>query len=696
MVRCAIPFMLGVAIALSWRVPLPVTGGLFLLLTIAAVIAIMAPGRPEGRWKRGLVVSWWFLSAGTWWCAVHEPLNDPRHYSRVPTNEGTWAVRISAVNGRSDRSLRADAELVARISDDTTETVHGTIMLTLLPDTGGHLPSLGDRILIAAPLTPIDRTPDPGGFNRKGWAASRGIQREAFVPGDAWRAIDHSWHWSDGFSRMREGVADWLAGSGLPKAERSLVKALVLGQRDELDGDQKEAFARSGTIHVLAVSGMHVGIIFGILSLLFGWWGGSTGARVARGVFILLALWGYAGLAGGSPSILRATIMFSLFTWAGMMEQRTDHLNSLFAAAFLLLLWEPRMLGQLGFQLSFLAVLGIILFYRPVERLWLPEGRIPRLVWSLAVVSISAQLLVTPVSLYLFKAFPVWFLPANIIVVSAVGLAVQGAVAMLLLYKVPLLGELLTWGLSMLLQGVGSFTRFIADLPLAYPAVRIGIPEVVLLYLIILGIAAWTQWRWRSMRWMTGVSMVIFLASWGLRAREGREVGSLVIYDDHKRSVVTMSLGRSLTVLGSQEEHVKDPRMRRQIEGHKRAKGLRDVAFLDIHAVRPGQVIEHAGTVYAPGRWRSPLFDFGFVSDAAPLPVDTVDRMDAILIGNIDHLDRSTFPLLAASCGILVLSPDLRWGLRNAIRSWCLEHGVPFHDIRQHGAFVLERRSKQA
>src|SRR5690606_15125515 len=129
---------------------------------------------------------------------------------------------------------------------------------------------------------------------------------------------------------------------------------------------------------------------------------------------------------GASPSVLRATIMFSLFTVAGMGERRTDHLNSLFTAAFVLLLWEPRMLGQTGFQLSFLAVLGIILFYKPIEALWSPGNRVLRGLWSLAVVSISAQLLTTPLSMHLFKAFPVWFLPANLVVVVAVGLAVKG------------------------------------------------------------------------------------------------------------------------------------------------------------------------------------------------------------------------------------------------------------------------------
>lgn len=124
----------------------------------------------------------------------------------------------------------------------------------------------------------------------------------------------------------------------------------------------------AGTIHILAVSGTHVGFIYLMLLFMFRWWGGGHKARLLRGVIILLALWCYAGLTGGSPSVLRATIMFTLFTLAGMSRQRASPLNSLFSAAFILLLADPHMLVEIGFQLSFLAVLGLILFHAPIER----------------------------------------------------------------------------------------------------------------------------------------------------------------------------------------------------------------------------------------------------------------------------------------------------------------------------------------
>ncbi|MBK8948695.1 MAG: ComEC/Rec2 family competence protein [Flavobacteriales bacterium] len=214
----------------------------------------------------------------------------------------------------------------------------------------------------------------------------------------------------------------WLDRSGLPDRERAVVLALLLGIRNELDAAQKDAFARSGTMHVLAVSGMHVALIYWVLMALLKPLGGGGVARWSRAVIALLVLWGYAGITGATPSVLRATVMCSLFVIAGLSERRSATLNTLAGSALLLLVWDPRMLFQLSFQLSFLAVLGIVLCYDPIRRLWSPGNVVLRYCWSLIAVSLAAQLFTTPVSLAVFKAFPVWFLPANIIIVTLVNI----------------------------------------------------------------------------------------------------------------------------------------------------------------------------------------------------------------------------------------------------------------------------------
>ncbi len=692
MVRIALPFIIGVVIA-QWRVPS--LSGVAIALAVAtpaAALVLLFPGDRLSRWQRGAVVSIWFLCFGLFWQVLRSPGSDPLHAMRSNEREGPWALRVDAINGTSNKVLRADARLIAHLNDQELRPVHGKVMLALLLAPDAPIPRRGDRLLVEAPLTPIVRVPDPGGFDRQAWAASRGITMELFAPADAWRPVDHSTRWTDAFTDTRERISAWLNGSDMPHRERAVVKALVLGQRDELDGEQREAFARSGTIHVLAVSGMHVGLIFAILTFLFGWWGKSDRARLLRGIFVLLALWGYAGLTGASPSVMRATVMFSLFTLAGMSAQRTDHLNSLFTAALVLLLYDPDLLGVIGFQLSFLAVLGIIVFYKPIERLWSPGSRILRGIWSLAVVSISAQILTTPLSLHLFKAFPIWFLPANIIVVTAVGLAVNGAVALLFLYKVPLIGPAITWAMTMLLKGVGHVTAFFAALPGAYPEVRVGPMSMVSLYVLILALAAWWQWKWRGMRWVAGASFAAILLIWGAQVRDSRVRSSFVVYDERGALLTAMTHGRELVLHAADEQAWNDPRVAKKLERHCRAYGLEGTLHLT-NEVMYGMGPQHIGhTLSAAGRWISPAFDVAFVSDDMELPdVDPRRDLDAVVVHARRWLDDDDLEKIASMATHVVLAGDLSFRTRLEARRWCEERGVPVHDVRDSGAFVLIR-----
>ena len=689
MVRFASAFITGLLVGL-WQQPavqpvLVVLG----LLTPAVALLVLLPTGQHTRFQHGTAMALWAILFGMAWQGLREPANQPFHVARFTEHEGVWAVRVTALNATSGNLWRADAALEALLDSSGHRARTGPVMLTLLKDDGAA-PRVGDRLLVHAPLRPIDRVPDPGGFDRRAWAASRGIAHELFAPVQRWRRVDHVPHWTGLFTTTRERIAAWLDGSGLEQREKALVKALVLGQRDELDHGQRDAFARSGTIHVLAVSGMHVGLIFAILTFLFGWWGKGPRARRLRGLCILLALWGYAGLTGASPSVLRATIMFSLFTLANMAEQRTDHFNSLFAAAFVLLLWEPRMLGQIGFQLSFLAVLGIILFYKPFERLWSPRSPVLQGVRNLAVVSLAAQVLTTPVSLYLFKAFPVWFLPANIVVVTAVGLAVNGSVALLLLYKVPVIGPLITTLLSWLLKAVGWITASIAAWPGAYPEVRISAMGVVLLYLLVFALAAWWQWRWRSMRWLAGMATALLLVHWVADASAARRRSAFVVYDHQGHLLAAMVHGRDHVVRMPPDAVPDAPQVATKLQRHVRSHGLHQPLVL---AGPAADGLREAGpTLYAAGSWMAPGLHVAFHSATEPLTgwPGTAPPL-ALVLHEVQRLDDRVLELASRMDGPVVLAAGVAWPVRRKVQRWAEAHGRRVHDVREHGAFVLER-----
>ena len=682
MVRMAAPWIAGIALAhvadpLPERAVLPV-----LAITVPALFLVLSPHLVLQRWKRGAVLALWLCAAGFAWQALRDPAHDPLG-PWAGQSRGPYLVRVEAVNSVTPRSMRADAGLIAAFDRERAVMMRGQILLTLIGDSV-QSPVPGELLVIDGELHRIARAPDPGGFDRQAWAHGRGIAHEMLVGRDDRLHVGHERRWTDLFLAAREQVSRWIEDSALPLRDRALVKALVLGLRDELDAGQRDAFARSGTIHVLAVSGMHVGLIYAGLAFLLRWLGKGPRGRLWRGLIILAALWGYAGITGGAPSVMRAAFMFSVFTVAGIGRRQTDHLNSLFAAAFFLLIADPAMLLQVSFLLSFLAVWGIVLWYRPLLALWSPEAWVLKQAWSLTVVSFSAQLLTAPLCIWLFKAFPIWFLPANLIVVVAASLAVYGGVALIVLHAVPWVGEALAWMMELLLGLVSAATAFFASLPFAYPPVRVNALQMALLYGAIGCIAAHARWRWRGM-WrlaILGLASVIGIGAFTARRAADRTV--FVVYDSYQGMMAGVVQGRSLAVVSASDSALAGRAASKRIEQHARAWGIDEVlpAGTDLYA---RSAIARGGTVMGGGRWRMDGLDVRFLS-SKKASAPCYGLVDALVLHDLDKLpDTSSL----GSARHWVIGPNVRPWVRRQLVDMGEARGIAVHVVKDDGAFVL-------
>lgn len=693
MMRIAIPFIAGIVVAMVRPVPILDAGIALIAATFVTLFLLWWRRTRSERWRHAPGVLIWFFVFGVFWQLVRDPLSRSDHVQMDGTELRYRAMRITAVNGITEKVVRTDATALGALETDGMRTRSGRVMLTLMRRPDQADPICGDLILVRSSIESITRIPDPGGFDRRSWGASRGMYHESFAGPDAWVIQGHQVQWTDLFEGVRQQVSRWLVESGLPTRERALVRALVLGLRDELEGDQRNAFVRSGTIHVLAVSGTHVGFIYAMLLFMLGWWGGSGKVRLMRGSLILLALWGYAGLTGGSPSVLRATIMFSLFTLASMSSRRADPINSLFTAALVLLVWEPHMLIEIGFQLSFLAVLGILLFHRPIERLWVPNGKWVGRIWTLTVLSLSAQLLTTPLSLYYFKAFPVWFLPANLVVVTAVGFAVYGSVGLLLVHAIPIIGPLVVVLLTWLLVIVDRVTAFFGSLPGAYPAIRIGKSDVLLLYLLVLAVATWLMLGWRRSRIIALCALGGLLLNWTYHTYTLEDHASFTVYDDRQALQAAMTLGKQYTVLCSAPDDVDDPWLGMKMERHQRALGLAQPTFAFMEEVHGSVAVQRGVTLAGAGAWLSPGISVRFMSTMDPRSIVVGGVCDVLVVHDTRYLSADELTRWVTGARQVVLAGGLSWKLREHVRQWCTDHAVPCHDIREQGAFAMERRA---
>ena len=673
MVRVVLPFMLGLLLARSFSLPLIVSWS---LPVVAFAIALWAWAGKLGyalRWLPGVAFILMFVALGALRQRLASVQSREDHLTSLSKTATGYELGIDELSSVKERSVRAWAEVESALVNGEAVPAQGRVLLTLMRDSTHAVPEKGDHLVVRGDVELIDRVPDPGGFDQRKWAAYHGAEHALFAPAGKWDLVKHDTRDAGFFEWARTRVAQWLRDSGLPPRERALAKAILLGMRDELDPEQNQAFVRSGTIHVLAVSGTHVGIIFIAVAWALSWFGKGAKERLLRGCIILIALWLYAGLTGFTPSVLRATVMFSLFTLAEMVRWRTESVNSLAAAAFLLLMWDPTMLSQLGFQLSFLAVLGIAVFYRSINLAWAPPNAVARFFWSLIAVSLAAQAFTIPLCLYTFHAFPVWFLPANMAIVGLVGLGVYGGIAVILFHAVPVLGPLLSVCLKWLLMLLGMGTGFFASLPASYPAVRIGWWGMTGMYLLIALFALWTLQGLKPARNAMFGMLAFLLCGWAWTAHERNAQHEFTVYDDRDGTMVSVVTGRTMRVFRTGQSERGD----RKLEAHARIAGIREVIVLDSMPqwIRDGDATIGIAAVDRP-----------VAAASAGMGPDMMvfhgnGRMARNFCDQQPHRQ-------GTDC---VLTGDLSSYARRKIHEWAEGNAMHVYDMRAEGAYVGPR-----
>ena len=364
------------------------------------------------RWPR-------WQTAGIWLCCLLFGLT-------LGTRQ-RQALDVTWPKERMEREVVVVSEPVVKarwvVLDVLTATGHHKLKLRILRDADSEKIAIGHGLLISTAIRPIHEW-QSGHFSYRRHLQCQGFTGEAFVHGDQWQWQEVS---LEGFSigerlrlrfllwrhRLLETYRQWEMSAD----SYSVVAAMTLGDKSALDPRVKDIYAKVGASHILALSGMHLMIIYSIVTLLFGW----RRARLLSQVIIVAAIWGFAVLTGLSPSVTRSASMISVFALLSVGYRGHASVNVLAFIAIVMLLIHPLALYDIGFQLSFMAVLAIALWNPWLNSLiplhvqqrhrWLSK------LWALTTVSIAAQIGTAPLVAYYFGRFATWFLLSNYIVV---------------------------------------------------------------------------------------------------------------------------------------------------------------------------------------------------------------------------------------------------------------------------------------
>ena len=304
----------------------------------------------------------------------------------------------------------------------------------------------GDQLFCQGRISRIKNRGNPFEFDYSGYLAQQSIYFSCYLKTGKFEKTENQ-HFNIKLKaeKFREKLL-LILRSKLTKAESfEVISALSLGYRKELTPETRAAFVATGAMHVLAVSGLHVGLIYLFLLRVFSFLKRSSSGKWVRFSLILSILWAYALLTGLSPSVLRATLMFSFLLFAESINRTSSIYNSIAASAFALLLINPDILFAVGFQLSYAAVLSIVYFYPLINQLLPTNNPIVKKPWQLFCVSLAAQIGTFPLNIYYFNQFPVYFWLSNFVVIPAAFVLLAGTFFFFAMTPLPVLQNVITF-----------------------------------------------------------------------------------------------------------------------------------------------------------------------------------------------------------------------------------------------------------
>ena len=404
-----------------------------------------------------------FLFGGYLSAFYNDEKNNERHFQKHLDCE-KYIAQISSATETKAKTYKVKATVVSVFKNDKWQATEGTSLL-YFNHSAGVFPRYGEYYVIRNSIREIEAPKNPYEFDYKTFQARRSIFTHQFLrENDFVKVGDSSPNFFLKLARIANDYTHDTFAKFLPEPQQlSVADALISGQQSNIDNDTKASYTKTGSIHALAVSGMHVAILFTLLNFIF-----IKSLKLPKNAafFIIISfLVVYAIYTGLTPSVCRATLMFIILQYGVLKGREGEAVNTLLVSALILLLFIPSWLYDVGFQLSYLAVLGILILHPRILILFSPDNKILSYFWEVTSVSLAAQIFTLPLTLYYFHQFPNYFLIANPVVSILSSVLLPLGLFLVPLAKVPYLGDLLGYLFKILIDMLNASVAYIASWP---------------------------------------------------------------------------------------------------------------------------------------------------------------------------------------------------------------------------------------
>lgn len=553
-----LPFLAGIALGLSfdlagYQIAIAALFGAGIVGFIALNFLYNSFKIYRQAWVGGVLIHLLLLLAGCLSTINYDSRNAGTYFGKHPAD--VLLVKVNNEPQFKNGFLRFTANAEASSYQTKQRRVSGTLLLSLRTDSA-HATAInyGDELLIPAKYKPIDPPFNPAEFNYKQYLARQNVYAQVFVDPRNVQVFNHDAGNSIvAFAlKLRQQLVNRFKQYMHNPAAISVASTLILGYKAELDNDILQAYSQTGTIHVLSVSGAHVAIIWWIINLLLAFMDRYRYGKLCKALLSITFIGYYSLLTGLSPAVCRAAIMISLIIIGKTYNRRVNTLNILAVSAMLILLCDPFLLTDVGFQLSYLAVAGLIVF-QPIVYNWLDvDNKWLNKLWGLCSAAIAAQAVTFPLSAYYFHQFPVYFLLSNLFILLPSAIIMGEGMFFLVLAQLNLIvpakpvAVLLEQTILLMNKGL----QLMEHAPYAV-AGKIWITRWEYLLLFAVVILLFILMYYKKPYWLTAslLSLLMLCSSWSMKRLASTQTSNITFFNLKKHSAILFRQGHSAVLL---------------------------------------------------------------------------------------------------------------------------------------------------
>ena len=576
-------------------------------------------------------------------------------------------------------SFKANANVLQLHENGRIIPVTGRIILYFRKDSISPAVNYGSQLIVRKELQEIRNSGNPGGFDYKQYCQFQGITHQVFLkPGDytVLSTVQKKWLTSflvDIRGKVLQILRTYL---GSPR-ERGLAEALLIGYKDDLDKTLIQSYSNTGVVHIIAISGLHLGLIYWLLVQLLKLFQNNRYISWIRPVIIIAGLWLFSLLAGAQPSILRSAVMFTCIVIGAGIGRKSSIYNSLAFSAFTLLCWNPYWLWDVGFQLSYSAVLSIVIFMRPIYNLIYLKNKILDFFWKINAVTIAAQILTLPLSIYHFHQFPVYFLLTNFIAIPLSSVILFGEIFLCAISFVRVVAMLTGQLLSLSIRLMNTYVERIEALPFSvWSSLQINMWQAILLFLFVAGTGHWLLEKKKPGLQLALLALLCFVTLRSYSFEQAIKQQKIIVYNIPQSRAIDFISGRGFWYMGDSDLLLND--------------------FVQNFHMKPSRILERVGTMEMPNNLLTAENWICFGNKKILLFDSTISFDHAFARQAIDLVVVSKNPKLSVArlynwLDVKLIVFDASVPARK-LKYWkkdCDSLHIPYHDVSEKGAFVM-------